>query len=403
MDMITKRLLFNVFDNTHISDVINCDYSYKSFCLPYEILSKMYISFTQNFEEYDFYGITTFELTKNCINDVDIIKKILNIYLSNIDIENLDETSFKQISLLNNLHNCVDSNEAVERWNYISELILNTNKYKKIFIEQLSIQMNRFNYDTDKIAIIKEINELLYKEWLNCTTRSIIAIRRKRELFLLPKIIYTLENKLYKHIYDFYDMLLKETKDNVNTASMISIDDGYYSFTLSDGKNHNWWLEDNCPKICLLKGTKCQNIQVVTSYLLDRNTLESEFQFGIYVKTYQNKSKLDKSYFLGFDSNNKIVLDVIGECNDYHELNYSDYDEFFIKVVNNSISCGIVVNYTYKELLFSEYIDCSGMIDVGFACKSWGNGKYLHVDFFDTKVICDDKVIDNKDLYIDKK
>ena len=391
-----ETLLFNLFDNTHIIDDVNEDFGYKNFKLPYNIMTNMYESFLKYFSDDDYYGITLMKPNGLNFDDIKVIIKILSVFLSNININNFDYKCIEQISLLNILSNSVKNGDKIEKLNYLSELILNTNKYKKVFLEQLSIQMERFYYNKGIIEDVIRFNNLLYEQWQSYSTRSIISIRRNIGVPPFPEKLYKMECDLNNYLYNFRHFLQMHNHINENKSQSININKGHYSFILSDGKSHNWWLEDDCPKICLFSGEKFERFEIATKYLIDEQTLENRFQFGIYVNTYQNNSNINKTHFIGFDRNNKFVLDVIGECNSSSELNYKNFDNFYVRINKNNISCGVKQNQIYKEYLSSDYIDCSGKIDVGLACKTWGNGKYFHVDFFDITVSCDGIEIKSK-------
>jgi hypothetical protein len=400
-----------VLDNAQHNDIGE---RYSEFRITYDTLIKAHKSFVKKYPE----EIHTISLL--CSNNATYtynaqIKQLLDVYMS-VDIK--EDISYRQYHILNELEKIKKGNSGYEEY-YTEELkkrLLNINKYREVFFNELCISMEYFGYKRENINCIKEKVNQLNNQWKIFILKYSISISNgyNKEI-VISEEIKKIEIDIRKQLEDYGKYLEKKTmyeKNNEvkslyisdidtnksnkitymtinNDDDIISGDDECIKFSFVKNRLYNWWIDDNAPKICLAKynfddvySGKCIYVKShMNISIVERFTSGERYQAGFYVKTYDDNS----SYMCALSGQEEWSLDKVGyEGNKL--CSRSTYD-IFMRVTKGNIIFGEYEEKNNEEkTLIERTIADTGEFEIGLACKTWEKSGKIIVEFIDTEL-----------------
>lgn len=399
-----SRELCKILDDTHCGKT---DSEYREFYLTYEILEKMNESFLKNLNKRQ--GMTAIIPKNNNILDYKVIlEKILKIYVD--EVIPYKVTIYSQNTYLTELLKTIIVNVDLRKKESHITNIMRINKYKFVAIKELSKNLEIIGYDKPIQDELEEINNQLLLLWNNFSMKNIFYLFRNKTLKRFPNQLLEIEERLYEIIFELYYYLCSineknekylqndeyEEKQTKQKEDLVQIDHNAINFCFFDGELHNWWLEDNCPKYTLYRGVLQQdNTYIIrTKFHVDKNCEESQFQFGIYIKTFTNELRLENSYFTAVDGAGKFVFDIIGVSNDNIKID-ATMDGTLTMIIKGEKLIGELMKEDKYNKQINKFFCWAREVEIGFACKTWGNGKCLKVSFYDYQFLEDNiKFID---------
>lgn len=331
-----------------------------------------------------------------CINYkqplIEVILRIIDYYLQ-FDFES---SSFTQIRLFKEYSYCYD--RAIK--DKLREKIINTNKYRSVFIAQIKKYMGVFNYKEEKILLLNSINTSLEKYWTNYVLLNLSNIENHRcDYSALPDCIIKSEIDISNIIYDFKKYLeklvikekniqYKELKTNPiienDPDKIVTINNNIINFKFERNKLYNWWYDDEAPKVILISNIDSNvNLRAHTKIEIHSNFLESNFQAGIFLRTKT------ETLFASIDVNDLFVLDKVGFINNSCEFRFSTVIEIMLSIEHKRIVAQIVDERYESKIEWS--LNSNSNFDIGLSCKTWGNGKKLEVDFLNYYIKIEEK------------
>lgn len=391
-----------ILDNTQFKDIGE---KYKDFSVPYKILEDAVKGYRKMYgEKYAYMAIAR----KEEFNYKKVILYIIEQYLS---IDKKKENNYKQVRLLTEMKALIDSGEPYAEY-FIDEFkkkIININKYRIAFYNELLKSMIFFGYDSCKADYISKLTGEISSEWEMQTLKySIGIVNGKYDNIEINDNIFNLENKIQSEIKNYEEYLLNCSNHKAENAEKQSVelsyetennsdaiiygDDNNIIFDFQGNKLYNWWLEDNAPKVLLLKEnydflSRGNKLVLKTNLFIDfkeNGNENSFFKAGIFVRNHFGQ----KEYLCSVDNGGNASLDEVGITEKSHMVRNS-YN-LFILIENGRLTFG---EYTpesenelaVREIFLQQNILTEGEFELGLACKTWGTGEKLKLKFTNTQ------------------
>lgn len=394
-----------ILDNTQFTDIGE---KYKDFSIPYKMLGDAVKGYRKNYgEKYAFMSI----FQKEEFNYRKVILYIIERYLS---LDKRNENNYKQIRLLTEMKALINSGEPYAEY-FVDEFkkkIININKYRIAFYNELLRSMIFFGYAGHKVDYIRELVREISSKWEMLTLKySIGVVNGKYDNIEINADIFNLENKIQSEIKNYGDYLINCNNRQTENADKQSGELNYETENNSDriiygtdkniifefqgNKIYNWWLDDNAPKVLVSKGNyeilnSGKKLVLKTRLFIDCKEKINEnafFKAGIFIRNHLGQ----KEYFCTIDNGGNVSLDEVGIAEKSHLLRNS-YD-LFISIESGRLTFG---EYTpesedeleIKEIFWQQKIVTEGEFELGLACKTWGTGEKLKLEFNNTQYIC---------------
>lgn len=391
------RKRFTVFDNTQFSEINS---KYAKFYITYSVYKKANKSYVAQYGRD--YASVVFEKGDNDIDYGLEIKKILSFYRS-IDKQNSEISmheylvkEFQKNQIRENMYSKMICEE-------IKKKIINISKYHYVFFEEIANAMKNLGYDKKNINELKNMNTLVAKEMNNNDLKIIVNLSRKCPIG--NRLMNDDENvkHMRKLIDGFYNFIssgdVNQVADKIkqnpvlpdrvenNKDGIISYYNGEYSFDFKNGQ-YNWWIEDEAPKVILFHGRLSkQHLLFKTKIFITEDSLLTNLQAGIFIRDVESEDLwLRNGYFGAVDCHGKLVFDAIGNDNNEKEYNIKEENKLFLEITDGNIWFGIYKDNGDLERLFSKPFEQLGLIELGFACKTWNNGNRLHILYSSWKI-----------------
>lgn len=377
-----------IIDDLHLL-YCNRENEYGHFYLTNNILKSIYKSYIGKYGRE--WSCFTF-----CINDE---KPLMKLIISIIDYYlqfDFKSCSFTQIRLLKEYF-CCDNGEIKKE---LSKKIINTNKYRSVFIDLIKKYMNELRYSKKNILWFDSVNKRLEKFWANYVLINLSNIENHRcDNLELPYNIIESEIEISRIINDFKKYLeelvineentqYKELETNLiienDPDKIININNNSISFKFRRNKTYNWWYDDEAPKVILISNINSnENLRACTKIEIHSNYLESNFQAGIFLRTKT------ETLFASIDLNDLFVLDKIGFINNSCKFKFSTKIEIMLSIKHKRIAAKITNGRYESKMEWS--LNSNSNFDIGLSCKTWGNGEKLEVDFLKYYIEAEEK------------
>lgn len=387
-----------IFDNVQYNDLGE---RYNDFRISFDIFMKAHKSFLKKYSD-DISSLSISYMEKEC-HYKSAISYVIDLYLSiDMGISN----NYRQINLLRELEKLIKSDNYYVKY-YTDEFkkkIININKYREVFISELCKSMVNFEYDSEKIVNLKENAKILNELWkLFVLKYSIIISNKQTKIIELDNEIKKYEIEIKNQIKD-YALYLKEIKrsniissNNLNNITyeilndfdrIINGCDKNIQFSFAQNRTYNWWIEDNAPKVCLIRSDfneiySKNELLIKTQMCIKkciRFTAGEKYQAGFYIKTYEDNN----NYMCALNEQEEWSIDKVG-YEGKTLFNRNKYD-IFIKITKGRIIFGIYDNRE-ENVLLQQNITNVGGFEAGLVCKTWEKWGELIVEFNGTEII----------------
>lgn len=384
----TEKNIYYVLDDVQFLHMENM---YGDFIITQKILMSINRKFLS---EYDSKWSGFFFEPHQNISINDALIKILDFYFSfNI----CDKKTFPQLQLLQDLSYISNTNyKYTDLSDEIKKKIINTNKYRSVFVQEIEKYMTKLEYKESSILSMQKYNYELGKQWDQFITSNILNILSNSEIDSeIPDILIELELKIKSILLDFYKYIKfvqkngqREIQNNFSKKhnklqiendvnNIIKIHKNEIVFNFKGDKKYDWWFDDDAPKVILKsKIDSSQSFKIETKIEVDNSFSQEYFQAGIFLRTS------NKILFCAIDNGDSFVVDEIGE------LSKSAFYEFtnisMISVVKDGMNIvATLSNSQSKKLEISWYLNTNENVDVGLACKTWGRTGKAKICFSD--------------------
>lgn len=407
--------VFYVLDNLQFSTLGK---ELDEFVLTDKILKKLSKSYGKVYHKESFFRL----VNNNQFNYYEALINILELYLS------YDKTNNNIYAQKIGLENILILRTQTGMGNIIEEIkkkLVNINKFKELFAFELSRHLKIFGLDKHSASLL-QLGEKNAKLWANFVLRNTVNISKNEcdEIIISSKIIecerdlhnlieeilvdvkinanmisnkyYSINNKKSNNTVTETSIItgtVKSTKGNLdvlfdnNEDEIISIIDKGISFKFNTGKIYNWWLDDDAPKAILInEDITNKRVKLRCKIDVNQNISEEKFQIGIFVRNRNNEQMLDKGYLGAVDYDNNCVVSEVGKKEIDKNWKFQNSFELYMEIYNDNISFGFVKNKN-EELIGNIEFNNVGKSQVGFVCKTWGNGGKLEVDFMDIDLL----------------
>lgn len=388
-----------ILDNVQYNDLGE---RYSDFRISFDMLMKAHKSFLKKYSD-EITGISLSYTEKEC-QYKNAVKHILDLYLS-INVEKSD--NYRQINLLRELEK-LSKNDSDFASYYVEEFkkkIININKYREVFINELCKSMVNLEYDHDNIVKLKENAAILNELWKMFTLKYSIIVTSKHEKIIeideeIKKCEIQIQNQikeyaLYLNGVKKNNSVVKNSEINNITYEIVNDFDGIIKgsdkniqFSFVKNKIYNWWIEDNAPKVCLVKSNfskidSKKELFIRTQMNIkkcDRFTSGEKYQAGFYIKTYEDNN----NYMCALNEQEEWSIDKVG----YEGKTVFNRDTYniFVRIVEDMIIFGTYDDKGENILLQQKIINI-GDFEVGLICKTWEKWGKLIVGFNNTEVI----------------
>lgn len=382
----TDKKLYYVIDDIQYAHE---DKVYGDVCLTSTMLKSIYKKYISK------YGTKWSCFVLDVQNEIilsEALRKILMLYFE-FDIG--DSNAYPQLLLLSELSKLSQCNNITNKtlFEEVKKKILNMNKYRSVFIQEIEKYMNKLEFNNASIDLLHEYNINLEKLWDSFVTSNILKIITYKEPDIkISDEIIGLEEKisfLLRSFANFLSLKKLDKKDDIDKRcdrdlyiendenKIIKLYDREVLFNFINGKTYNWWFEDNAPKFVLAsKINSHQNFKLSTKIKVDKGYTQKNFQAGIFLRT--NKTSL----FAGMDAKGIFVFDEIGKLNQSKYFKFSN--EFYVSVEkNNGLVFAEIKNVSLEKTEIKWYIDDGENIDIGLTCKTWDDLGKVNIRFYD--------------------
>lgn len=367
-----------IIDDLHLL-YCNRENEYSHFNLTYNILKAINKSYIGKYGKE--WSCFTFS-----INDekplIEVLIRVICYYLQ-FDFK---DCSFTQIRLLKEYSCC--HNEEIKK--ELRKKIINTNKYRSVFISLIKKYMNEISYNEENILMLDSVNNQLEKFWTNYILVNLSNIENNICNYAdLPNIILETEINIRDIILDFKNYLEKLTNSDKEKRfrelktnpiiendldRIIKINDNYINFNFERNKIYNWWYDDDAPKVVLISNINAnENIRACVNIEIHGDYKEQNFQAGIFLRTKT------ETLFASLDVNDLFVLDKVGFINNSCKFEFVNKVEIKLFIKHKTITAQIASKKNESKIEWC--LNSNSNFDIGLSCKTWGNGKKLEVDF----------------------
>ena len=382
----------SILDDTHL-ELSGGQKEYKKFYLPFDLVTKAHSSFVKNFPESK--DLIIYKFSDNKKSEKDILMGILSLYLDSV-LCNCDDTFYKIYTVL--------KDKKQHESNLFYREMYNNNKRRIVLEKELTFYLRQYKYEESDLQNWRSALQTCYNKWNTYIMRSLINLQKGNGTHNIGQDIKKAENdfveetrKLLEYLStyesaDLQNQRLPKHKHTINDKDgIVSVKKEKIIFNFNTGKLYNWWLTDCSPKQILFKGNRQgHSIVVSASYKIISDYKENCFQLGIYISDIGIDRNRKETFFSGIDQNGMFVLDHIGKTNTNCFYTKELEGTLYIYVSEDIISAGVMNNTLPVKLLERLYM-FSDDIEIGLACKTWGNGKKLEVHFWNCSVrFCED-------------
>lgn len=373
---------------------------FSDFRISYDMLIKAHKSFMKKYS--DNILSLSFSYEDKEAQYKNVLKYVLNMYLS-IDVKVSD--NYRQIVILRELQKLIkdDSKYTLYYEEEFKKKIININKYREVYINELCKSMEYFEYNSESIIKLKEDSKMLNELWKIFVLKYSITVTNGNEkLIEISEEIKQYEVNIQNQI-KAYNLYLDKTENSngikTNNSNNITYEivndfneiingsDKNIQFCFLKNRIYNWWIEDNAPKVCLVKSS-FNNIENKKELFiktqmnikkLDRFTSGEKFQAGFYIKTYED----NYSYMCALNEQEEWSVDKVGY--EGKTVFNRDIYNIFVRLIEDKIIFGI---YDDKEkVLLRQKIINIGDFEAGLVCKTWEKWGRLIVEFNNTEII----------------
>lgn len=331
-----------------------------------------------------------------------IFMQILELYLERKNYE------FLEVSYLKQLYGY-----RLDRVSYKDEIfelrrkLNNVIKYKEVFVSEIVRSLNAIGWnDFEEAKLFEILNELktVWTEWVDLKVLKVFRKNSEAD-FEVGSDILDCERRLYQQILVIYTKLQEfegcdgtegtcqdperckeewEKMTENNRDHIIRVDDQKkIVFRFHTNRIYNSWFEDACPKIVLFRGKGRElPLYAKSAVRFDPEFLEDKFQAGIYVKLR------GEMYFGAIDHEDLLVLDTVGTINRNVFEKFNPESEIYLEIKDNQIDFGKLAAQEKQKKVSTVIpeLEADTDIELGLACKTWGNGKKLELIFSDYSV-----------------
>lgn len=388
----------SIVDNTQFGHLGE---KYDEFIITYEMLQRASKDYKRQFDN----KIFCFTLEKESgFNYKESLIKVLNKY---VDMNEGDWESYRQIGLLKVLNEMSNGRKIYSQYYYeeFKKKIININKYRQVFFDEISYTMSDFQYDNFKIENYKDKLRYLNEKWDKFILLNVIkAVKGRFDAKKISSSIVELEKDLVNEVKEYIEYLEMNIKGECNDEiteihkkeityeiindkdNIVYGNDNEIVFSFTGKRIYNWWIEDDAPKVNLYRGNICtenRGIRIVTNIEIDRDiksSYEELVQAGIYVRTCED----NKFYVCGFEGKERWILDRIG-YDGQHKAVKSTYS-IYIEIKKSKLTFGFEEEDRKKSILFEQDICTDGEIVVGLVCKTWQKPVKAKVYFRNTEI-----------------
>lgn len=399
-------ILINGYDeqNKTLNIIDNAQYrrlgeKYDEFVITYDMLYRAAKDYKKSFGKR--YSSLSFRKEGDfCYKDalITVLKRYVNI--------NYDDWSvYRQVRLLKELNDIYD-NESDYIDYYREEFkkkIININKYRKIFFDEIINTMTDNHYGHEKINLYNSKVAGLNEKWEKFILLDLLKASRGRFVFQkIEEEIVKMEKDVAEETARYIEYITRNSTDEGkvieickneityelvnNNENIIYGHNNEIVFDFSDKRVYNWWIEDDAPKVFIYSGnydfTDKKNIRIGASVEIVRNinsAYDELLQAGIFVHTNGD----NRNYMCGIEGKEKWILDRVGYDGQHRFIN-NKYG-IDLKIYENKIVC----EYSDKDSagennnVFEQDINTEGGIIIGLACKTWQKPGNVKVYFRD--------------------
>lgn len=382
-----------LLDNTQFENIGN---TYGGFKIPFSMLQKAGKGYKKRYgSQYSLMAV----ICNDDRNKKDVFCAIINDYLK-MDLN--DMRSYRQLTLLNMYSRNMNKAGAAEL--YLPEFrkkLININKYRKLFFDEVENEMQKYGYSSDYISeyragadelvkkwqeyillVLVKLNQGEIKEWkLNGEIQDLECNVRKRILSFVEYI----DNKKpeRKEVQQFLGYLLENNEDDIiqiNKTEKSSKED--ICFYFGSQRIYNWWDMDDAPKVIIKEPDMHQGrdfiFKTAVEIQSDINDKSMNYEAGIFIRDRETK----ESILLGIENGISLVVDEIGVTGHKFPLQVQSEYQLFISFKEGLIQFG-----TFNGDKRYIYYECGGFenAEIGMACKTWGKAGNVKVYFRETE------------------
>lgn len=388
-----------IYDNTQYGTV---GAHYGDFSIPFKYVLRANKSYEKNYDRQ--YSVNIFEKA-DMQND---IKRSMCILQKYIKIDVSESERYRQFHLLGEIKNLLKSEQSYADY-YIEEFkkkLININKYRTAFHNEVIRNMNRYHYPSDKVSDMRELAKHSGELWKNYLLKMISAIvnHRSEQIYFDDELIQN-ENNIQECIQEYVDYMeyYNHTKEKRatereyhltypvehNQDNIIYGNDSKIVFEFDGNREYNWWLEDNAPKVCIKKAyyedinlEKGMTFRVVMKITeSETDSQQGQYKAGIYLKNH----KTDKTYFCSITKEEVLEIDDVGICETIIKKEKVYHMEFVLKknqfhFREFKTDCLAVSEQAERDTTMEQEILTEGMFEIGVACKTWEGGKNVRIE-----------------------
>lgn len=381
-----KRKLYNIIDSEQTND------KYSDFFMKYDQMEEIYRLHDCFHKKTDIFYLEQIN-SNDSKDEKEILINFMELYLNGLDKQPYKELEI--IDVINSMtNNCnIESNYSLET---LTRRLLNIPKYKEVIFSELIKCLELYKYNVNEIDLMSSIMNKLISSWtlfINKSLRKVYCHKPIEYNTNTLNDIYIYENELRKCIekankslnnFSMCDTKLNEHDDldyycENNHDNIISIKNKVITFDFNNDKEYNSWLYDNCPKYIFNKkiNLDSENYFAVTVNI-DEISEETSYHCGIIIRTDNNQL-----YMWGIDSGISLKFDHIGVINIKEEALVDLNLVLYISINNDKCEFGYYDQKKNNQIIVDTvYLD-SNVLEVGVACKTWGNKKRLLAQFSD--------------------
>lgn len=378
--------LVTVYDNTQYGNV---GHEYGNFHLPFPMLQKANDSYKKAIgKEYSF---MVFKQERK-VEVLSILIYILEAFQTINVQEVCTYKQFELFSTLNELYRNESLHQSGVDTNYYSnelkKKLINVNKYRKLFHEQIKAYMQTYDFDETQMEVFYQTALELQELWEVFVMKKTLEIARGRLKAELLNEIIEKEQALQHIAGEFLNYLKttelekkeikskKETKtfhafenneDNIITETETEI-----IFDFKGNRTYNWWEQDEAPKVILASAFSESQFCYETELVIDEAANSHNFEAGFFLR---NKNT-GESILLGIENQENIVFDETNITGHKIHVEKKARYQLFLRYQNGELISGV----DGKEYFHHE---CDGVeqMQFGLVCKTWGTGGALRVTF----------------------
>lgn len=406
-----KQRLVTILDNTQFH---NIGEDYEEFNIPFDILKQANKSYVKKYGK-QYSVIELANLSR--VNEKKIMSLIIEEYC-NLNLMKTD--GYRQIVLLNTYLDVLKDISIEVGWENVNNVeiegsitreikkkIININKYRKIFFDEIKKYMENSGYkDTysENVSKFEKQCSELNKIWQNYVINSFVKIAKVQNLEnIVPNkiidneeivqnevkkfLVYLNEEKISKNTVSDKALINKNenfryenNEDKIALNKMLGESSGEILFEFAGRRNYNYWDMDEAPRV-VIDINRGEN-EIIEIYAESKTVYRNDVnvEVGLFIRDNDN----GRVYMLGVENEESIVVSEIGVSGYKYEIDKKDGVRLFIRIKEKLVEFGVYkvnidnnqeINRSEKinrDVIYSIDINSEMNSDVGIMCKTWG-------------------------------